>query len=311
MKTVERGALVVAIALCLLGALSMPARAEDNEKMQCIEASDEGQDLRDANSYSLAQKAFVRCARKSCPEPIQRDCTDWLSEVNARFPSVRMVAKDETGSEVKALTVIVDGQSLAESVSNDLLAVDPGTHVLRIQSQGKFPVEVRISINPGEKAREIFVRLTSQEKSSGNALPAPHPQAASPSPQPAPTPALAPPAAAAPSSNALHVLGWELGALAVGAFASDAYFGISGAAERSADLSPGGCAPRCSAAEVQSVHTKFLVADVSLGVGIAATGGALYLLLPHLLSGAPSSSARLSIGPQAGGLGATFRTEFQ
>jgi hypothetical protein len=69
------------------------------------------------------------------------------------------------------------------------------------------------------------------------------------------------------------------------ALASFALFGAAGRTQQTNHLDP--CAPSCPHAEVQSVRTKYLVADVSLGVSVIALGAAAYFLLF-----APSSAKR-------------------
>ncbi len=63
------------------------------------------------------------------------------------------------------------------------------------------------------------------------------------------------------------------------ALGSFTYFAISGSSEKS-DLRAR-CGSRCSDAEVASLKTRYILADVSLGVGIVALGVATYLWLTH------------------------------
>ena len=50
------------------------------------------------------------------------------------------------------------------------------------------------------------------------------------------------------------------------------------------------CAPRCSEEQLQSVETKYLLADISLGVGITSLLVGGYMLLTH--DSEPAKSAR-------------------
>jgi hypothetical protein len=122
-----------------------------------------------------------------------------------------------------------------------------------------------------------------------------------------------PPVVAAPlvsrpagSPSPLQMWGWGFAGLSAVAFASEAYFGVSGSNERSGYLAAGGCAPNCSSSKTQSVQTKFIIADTSLAIGVVSAGAALYFLLRR--PEAPPASAVVSVDvvPQVGGLVATM-----
>jgi hypothetical protein len=99
---------------------------------------------------------------------------------------------------------------------------------------------------------------------------------------------------------------YVLGGLAVAGAASFSYFALSGHAE----MGPlDRCKPYCNPDDVQSVRTKYLLADISLGVSVLALAGAGYWLLtepkqPQARKEAPFSlaltarpgEARLSVG---------------
>src|SRR6516162_662763 len=82
---------------CLSLCVVSPARADDDEKARCIEASEQGQVLRNANSYTSARQAFERCAMESCPQVLRERCVTWLTDLNERFPSVIVAARDDRG----------------------------------------------------------------------------------------------------------------------------------------------------------------------------------------------------------------------
>jgi hypothetical protein len=67
---------------------------------------------------------------------------------------------------------------------------------------------------------------------------------------------------------------WVLAGVGVVALGSFGYFGISGHA-RASDLKDGcGQTKTCDPADVDSARSKYLVADVSLGIGVVALGAA-------------------------------------
>jgi hypothetical protein len=65
-----------------------------------------------------------------------------------------------------------------------------------------------------------------------------------------------------------------LGAAALGSFA---FFALTGKSDEN-DLRDS-CSPNCPESDVDSVRTKYLVADISLGVGIASLGAATWLFV--------------------------------
>jgi hypothetical protein len=266
-----------ALVCCSLLALPASSRADDDEKAKCVESSERGQDLRDANSYSLARKAFARCAVDSCPEPLRRDCVQWLVELDDRFPSVVVVARDERGTDLDPVRVLVDGQVLTERLDGALLPVDPGVHVFRYESPGATPVEERVVIQPSEKGRRLNVTLRQEP---------PHPL----------VPLLPPPS----PSPSMRPWGWALAGVSALSFASEAYFGISGASERSSAFATSGCAPTCPDSKVQSIETKFIVADASLAMGVLSGAASLYFLL--LRPEARPPVVALDVIPQSGGV---------
>jgi hypothetical protein len=269
---------------CLAFCFVSPARADDDEKGQCIAASEQGQVLRNANSYSSARHAFERCAQESCPDILRQRCVTWLNELNERFPSVIVAARDERGNDIVPVRVLVDGTVLTESADAAALSVEPGQHVFRYEHPGTEPFEEHVVILPGEKGRRLIATLR----------PLPKVVTVQPLVEPA------------PASRSWQALGWGFAGLGALAFASEAYFGISGSVERSNDLSTTGCAPRCSSGQTQSVQTKFIIADTSLAIGVVSAGAALYFLLKHPERPPASAVVTVDVVPQAGGVVATM-----
>jgi hypothetical protein len=84
-------------------------------------------------------------------------------------------------------------------------------------------------------------------------------------------------AAPVPVAPKPRTLGWIFGGVGVLALGSFGYFGLSGKSldnelERE-------CAPRCSSDRVDHVRTQYIVADVSLGVGLVSLALATYFFL--------------------------------
>jgi hypothetical protein len=118
------------------------------------------------------------------------------------------------------------------------------------------------------------------------------------------------------ASTSIPVAFWVLagaGTVALASFGTFAFLGQQEYSELESD-----CAPRCTPSDSDSVATKFLIADISLGVAIAAYAGAAYVYFAR--PGQDSSSARerasrrrstrIGIAPLSHGSLATFEASF-
>ena len=282
--------LLSAAALCVL--VTDPARGADaDEKEQCINASDQGQQLRDDGKYRLARDAFLRCSRSTCPAIVSHNCAQWLIDVDGRSPTIVIAAKDENGNDLVDVKVTSDGTELAAKLNGMPLPIDPGEHAMHYETAGFPPIDDHVVIRTGEKNRVLKVRFALEKLAE-------QPAPAAPTTPPAPEP-----------SRGVPLATWVFGGVAVAAFASEAYFGITGVSQYNGDTGDGKCAPHCGQSEVSSVQTKFLAADVSLGVGLVSAGLATYFFLRPRES-KPAADTAIDFAPHAGGGVATVSGHF-
>jgi hypothetical protein len=287
-----------------------PARADEPTKEMCVLASEQAQTLRDEGKLKSARAQLVTCSSSSCPGVVRRDCEKWLTEVDAAQPTVVVGARDPRGNDVPGTHVSLDGVPFADRLDGRPLPVDPGEHVFHYDAPGVLSLDQRAVIRVGEKNRMLTVVLS---PTASHATVAPPPPAAA-------SPAMSPPSAATSSTDATtpardepapsggsHVPAgtWVFGGLGVVALGSFAYFGISGKNDVSNLRST--CAPNCAQSDVDSAHTKLVVADVSLGVGVVALGVATWILLANHSDSPPVQAAVIPLpGGAAGALGARF-----
>ncbi len=91
--------------------------------------------------------------------------------------------------------------------------------------------------------------------------------------EPAVAPASAPPPRDDPATEApSRVPSYVLGSVAIAATASFGFFALRGRGMEN-DLT---CGTRCSDRQLDPISTSYLVADISLGVGVLALAGSLY-----------------------------------
>jgi len=176
-----------------------------------------------------------------------------------------VAASDARGHDLVDVTVSFDGKKLTSKLSGMAINVNPGQHTLRFEHDGDGPIEKKVLIREGEKARVIKVQF---EPSKTAVIP------------PKPTSDDGALGASGSSKTLAYILG-GVGVVGLGSFA---YFGLTGSSQRSDLL--GRCkGGACNLPQDQidsrrsSVKTKFLVADISLGVGIVSLGVATYLFL--------------------------------
>jgi hypothetical protein len=280
------------LVLCAVAAsvLAVSPGAAADDKAQCLSASDQAQSLRDDGKYGKAREAFATCAREACPMIVRRDCMKWLADLEQSWPSVVVGAKDDKGADLVQVKVLVDGALLVSRLDGNPTPVDPGEHVFRFEAVGYPPVEQRVVVRAGEKSRLLAVQFAPS-------TPAP------------PTEGVAPPPGAAPAdhrtSQGTRASAWVFGGLAVAAFGTEAFFGLSGLSDRS-HLKSQPCAQTasCSQSSVDSIRTKFTVADIALGVGLVSAAISAYLFIAaprEPAAAAPAPASALDVRPVPGG----------
>lgn len=263
------GTAALALAIVSSGA---PVRAEDRAdgRQRCVDAYVGGQQLRLDRRLMQTRDKLLVCAQRTCPGFIQAECTRWLAEVEAALPSVVVIARDESGAAVSIRDLRIDGESAPAGSAGASVTVDPGEHTFEIWTPDGGRASSRVVVREGEKSQPITIavrRATFASAQEGREK----------------------------KPSGLPASAWVLGALGVAGLAGYAFFGIQGLSMQ-LDLQSK-CSPRCSAAEVSSLRTRYLAADIGLGVAVAAASGLTIVLLRRPSSEQPASGAsRLGLG---------------
>lgn len=262
------------------------AEADDSDKNgnACVEAYESAQEQRLSGSLKSARARMEVCAMASCPAFIRDDCTKWRGEVDAELPSVSFSVKSK-GVRLTDVRVTEDERVLVERLDGGAVELDPGNHSFRFEAADTQPMTRAFVLARGEKNRVIEIELV---------------------PLAAPVvPKVDPPR----TESSAPVLPWVLVGTGVAGVAAFTVLGSAGLSEE-AKLERT-CAPSCSDAELQSVKTKYLIADISLGVGISSLLVGSYMLLTH--DPEPAASARafpVRIQASPGGGMASVRGRF-
>jgi hypothetical protein len=212
--------------------------------------------LRDDSHFLDARMRFVSCAEPACPEAIRVECADFLAQLDRAMPTVVLAARDQ-GRDLVGVRVELDGHALEGALSGRAVPVDPGEHLFRF-------------IAPDGRVQEVSI--VAQETVKGRAVEAEF----------APPPALAPTVLSAPpppvseahASNSSRTLAYVLGGVGVAALAGTGTFAWMGRSRRN-ELAKT-CSPSCPKGEVDEVRSKYLAADILLGVGVLALGTGAY-----------------------------------
>jgi hypothetical protein len=297
------------IAFALL-ALSGAAHAEEtgnaegtvgepDAKTQCASAYELSQEKRKAEQLISAREQLKICIRDICPAFVRDECTEWLAEVEASLPTVVLAAR-RGDQDLIDVRVAMDGKPIADKLTATAIALDPGVHVFRFELEGFPPIEQRVVVRVTEKNRRVAVLFENEE---GDDI-AENPYRD---------------ANAEGSTGILNkrTASYALAGLGAAALGSFAFFALTGKSDEN-DLRDR-CSPNCPESDVDSVRTKYLVADISFGVGIASLGAATWL---YLTSNSDSGNDRresvrrkppalgLAVQPTRGGAFLGFTRDF-
>ncbi len=256
------------VALTL--ASSSRAGAEPANKTECASAYEKSQEFRASGKLKSAMDQLHVCAQETCPAFVQSDCAQWLTEVQRDTPTVVFAAKDQHGEDTVAVRVLSDGEEIAKELEGRAIPIDPGPHKLRFELTGADPIEQQVVIRQGQKDRVIAVSFAPQAAD----IPVEDPYAGSKSDQGQDQGASQ--TSTKPSSVRLY--SYVAGGVGAAGLLTFAVLGTVGHGEKSS-LESSGCSPNCSQDKVDSIKTKYLLADVGLGVGVAGLGAGVVLFL--------------------------------
>jgi len=261
-------------ALLLL--LAAAASAEPTVE-QCVAASASAQEHQKAGRLFEAKRQLELCSQASCPAVVQNDCTRWLADVIASMPSIVVAARVD-GVDQQQARVLLDGHLWLAELKGGPEALEPGEHELTVtvgtQTKGR-----RLVVNVSEKNRLVVFDFAS----------------------PAQVVTPPPPGVTKPIGRPFPTLPVAFSGLAVAGGALFAGFGLSGKANLDALLKqPCAETKTCNPALVAGIQQRFLIADISLGVG------AVSALVAAWQWWAWGTSTVVTVTPAAGGAGVSL-----
>lgn len=273
--------------LCIAASFTASTAVAESpqQQEQCAAAAVRAQNLKDSAKYKAARTELVACGREACSATIRRDCMRWLVEVNEASPSIVVRARDEKNNDISSVRLIVDGETLSETIDGKSIFVDPGPHTIRgelmtgsrVARPEARAAEERVIIQTGEKNRLIELRFSASSTPSATAT-----------------------TVSSTSSGGVGPLPWLLGGIGVAGLGAAGILAGLGLSDRSdVEAKPCAATSTCSQSDIDRVHTKLLAADITAGVSLVFIGAAVYLALtapPRAARPASSSAWRHSIG---------------
>lgn len=202
-----------------------------------------------ASAYRAGQLEYARSA---------------LARLGPRIPALHLILPTPGEPELR---VQLDGQTLELAPPEQEVALDPGRHSIETQAPGREPWRLELDVRAGEQ-RRVELQLGRSREPAAPAIPptvvsvpAPEPRATRPT-------QVAALDASEPASNPWRTLGWGLGGLGLAGMGVGAVAGVM-----VLETCPG-----LDCADNRGKHLA-LVTDIGFGVGLAALGASLYLLL--------------------------------
>jgi len=234
----------------------------------CVTAHSHGQAERNAGRLQSARNDFISCSTSECPSEIQAECASFLSEVEAFMASVVFAAIDEEGHDATDVKVSVDGQVVLDKLNGLATTLDPGSHEVSYTWPDGTEQKQTVVVAQGEKNRRVELRRE-------------------------PKAVAAKPAQPAAQAKKTPVAAFVLAGVGVAALGSFAAFAITG---KSAEHDMDGCKPYCQQSQADKMRLRYLIADISLGVGVVALGASGYFFFSASKDPATSAYNGGSVG---------------
>jgi len=263
--------------------LALLPRIAAADTKACVASHASAQRETKAGRLKEAAQLYTSCGSDSaCPEQLRSECATLLEQVNHLVPSVIFSAIDGKGADVSNVKVYADDTLLTDGLDGRAIELDPGKYHLRFVLPDNSVLSSDVLIREGEKNRLIEMRAPEEKKAQPSA-PAPI----------APPPVEAP---AKPVEPNTPVAAWVATGVAVAGFGTFGTFALLGSSDKK---KLDDCAPNCPDSahdQRSSLKTKYLVADVGLGVGVASAvlAGVLFL------SNGPSRAEHAARVPERG-----------
>jgi hypothetical protein len=141
---------------------------------ECIGANATAQVRQRDGKFADAKAELAKCVAAACPQMVRDDCAKRLDELERLQPTIVFDVRDETGGDLSAVRVSVDGHLLVDRLDGTALAVDPGDHMFTFDAEGRPSVSRRAVLKIAERERRE--RIVFQSPASLARIPVRGPQ---------------------------------------------------------------------------------------------------------------------------------------
>jgi hypothetical protein len=274
-----RSWILVAVAALTV---SFPSALRADEADVCVDAYEKSQVLMKPESGQStllpARETLRTCMRSGCKDWMVADCSQWLSEVEARIPTVVFSARDTSGRDLAELVVTtVDGASVASRLDGRAIDLEPGEHVFVFVAPSGARLEKRVLVREGEKNQAVSAVFQGPAPEAKPAVTAGH--------------------ATAPRTPVYQYVGYGVAGVGVVGLGVGVIFGLRAIAKKE----EANCVGKvCDERPMQEAVSAGKIATVGfIAGGVLVAGGASIVLF-----GSESSpvQGRLDVGPASGRL---------
>lgn len=124
----------------------------------CSESYQQAQITRREGKSALltAREAARTCLSSSCQGWMTADCSQWLSELDARIPTLVFTAKNTAERDLVDVAVsTVDGQALTSRLEGHSIEFEPGQHTFVFVTKEGARLEKQVIVREGAKAQVV------------------------------------------------------------------------------------------------------------------------------------------------------------
>ena len=226
----------------------------------CVQAHASGQREAKAGRLEAASKLFASCVSEDgCPDTIRAECAEYYKSTERNIPTLIFAAIDGRGGDLIDVRVLADDRVLTETLDGRPIALDPGEHHFEFQLASGEVLASDVLVRQGEKNRIVSMQAKLATKASAEAS--------------------ASNAKATGTPRLLPKSFWIASGVSAAALVS---FGVFAGIGSSKQATLNECSPNCSGndrADYDAMRRDYLIADISLGVAVAAAGAATWLFL--------------------------------
>jgi hypothetical protein len=263
------------------------ARA-DEQPLSCAQAYERAQEEKATGQLKAAIEHLKTCIDPGCAQFIREDCVRWMDQSESALPTVVFSVR-ENGEDVTEVEIQCDDKPLTGKLDGKAIPVDPGLRDFSFTVPGLAPMSRQVLVREGERNRIINVEFSRPGVGALSPI------------ENATLPADSDPR---PKNRVLPYALAGVGALGVAGFTVFALLGHS----QQSDLERT-CSPFCQSSQVDSVKTKYRLADASLGVGLISLGVATYIFIKNHGASAtdPAPATSVSFIPRSSGEGGVLQ----